>query len=171
MALEWQVQKWAKLLRKWICIFMQLCFMKMINISILHIKPSHVTNIYHLSFNLVFQFKFVFMIVKTWRACLIWGLIQCLKIHSSLIICNLHLSSFEDIGWVLAGEIYLKSFRVLVFKGNCHYTFVRQVEEELFPCLRRFGIAFYAYNPVSQYLVQINLCNVSNMFGVTLDCS
>ena len=107
------VQKWAKLLRKWICIFMQHCFMKMINISILHIKPSHVTNIYHLSFNLVFRFKFVFMIVKTWHACLIWGSIQCLKIHSWLIICRLHLSSFEDIGWVLAGEIYLKSF-----KGN-----------------------------------------------------
>ena len=25
----------------------------------------------------------------------------------------------------------------------------RGVEGELFPCLRRFGIAFYAYNPVS----------------------
>lgn len=25
----------------------------------------------------------------------------------------------------------------------------RDVEKELFPCLRRFGIAFYAYNPVS----------------------
>ena len=25
----------------------------------------------------------------------------------------------------------------------------RDIEKELFPCLRRFGIAFYAYNPVS----------------------
>ena len=29
----------------------------------------------------------------------------------------------------------------------------RKVEGELFPCLRNFGIAFYAYNPVSGNLV------------------
>ncbi|XP_068678456.1 aflatoxin B1 aldehyde reductase member 2-like isoform X2 [Montipora foliosa] len=35
-----------------------------------------------------------------------------------------------------------------VYQGM-YNSVTRQVEEELFPCLRRFGIAFYAYNPLA----------------------
>ena len=45
-------------------------------------------------------------------------------------------------------------FKCSVFKCSIKSVFwlfiCRGVERELFPCLRRFGIAFYAYNSVSK---------------------
>jgi hypothetical protein len=44
----------------------------------------------------------------------------------------------------------------LLFLSECYFwciNFLRAVESELFPCLRRFGMKFYAYNPVSDLLI------------------
>lgn len=41
-----------------------------------------------------------------------------------------------------------KRYVDMCFNADLQIIF-RDIEKELFPCLRRFGIAFYAYNPVS----------------------
>lgn len=43
----------------------------------------------------------------------------------------------------------MKFFVSLVFVQGMYNATTRQVEAELFPCLRYYGLRFYAYNPLA----------------------
>ncbi|XP_044173576.1 aflatoxin B1 aldehyde reductase member 2-like isoform X2 [Acropora millepora] len=54
--------------------------------------------------------------------------------------------------WQVAEIYYLckqNNYPLPTFYQGMYNSVTRQVEEELFPCLRRFEIAFYAYNPLA----------------------
>lgn len=44
---------------------------------------------------------------------------------------------------------HFKFFVCLIFVQGMYNATTRQVETELFPCLRYYGLRFYAYNPLA----------------------
>lgn len=78
---------------------------------------------------------------------------------------------FDNIQYVVVVHIWFRFPLVMLclvilcmlfYLSSIYYftipTLYRMVEQELFPCLRHYGIRFYAYNPVSVLYIQSNEC-------------
>ena len=81
------------------------------------------------------------------------------------------------------GSIYVISVYVLFFPCTHLFCLIMSleiyisfnythsmVEDELFPCLRNFGMSFYAYNPVSAFILTLWWTYYIEMMDFTAAC-